>query len=66
MCEEEKVEQARRVEVAEVRLGEAAKGARVRRVVAGQLERVAVGLALPAPRDCCQCRQREERERKPE
>jgi hypothetical protein len=46
--EEQQVEQARRIEVAEVRLGESAEGGLVGELVAGELERVAVGGALPA------------------
>jgi hypothetical protein len=49
VCEEEEVERAWGVEVAEVGSGEAAKGGRVSGVVAGQFEGVAVGLTLPAP-----------------
>jgi hypothetical protein len=49
--EEQQVEEARRIEVGEVRLGESAEGGLVGCLVAGQLERVAVGGALPATGD---------------
>jgi len=51
--EEEEVEQRRRVEVGEVGVGESAEGVLVGGSVAGQLERVAVGGALPAAGDRC-------------
>ena len=49
--EEQQVEQARRIEVGEVRLGESAEGGLVGGLVAGELERVAVGDAFPATGD---------------
>ena len=49
--EEQQVEQARRIEVSEVRLGESAEGGLVRGAFAGQLERVAVGGTFPATGD---------------
>ena len=49
--EEQQVEQARRIEVGEVRLGESAEGGLVGGPVAGELERVAVGGTFPATGD---------------
>jgi len=49
--EEQQVEQARRIEVSEVRLGESAEGGCIGGLVAGELERVTVGGAFPATGD---------------
>jgi hypothetical protein len=49
VCEEQQVEQPRRIEVGEVRLGESAEDGCVGGLVAGELERVAVGGVLPTP-----------------
>jgi hypothetical protein len=49
--EEQQVEQARRIEVGEVRLSESAERGLVGGLVAGELERVAVGDAFPATGD---------------
>ena len=49
--EEQQVEQARRIEVGEVRLGESAEGGLVGGPVAGELERVTVGGTFPATGD---------------
>ncbi|TMM23579.1 MAG: hypothetical protein E6F97_05705 [Actinobacteria bacterium] len=62
MREQEQVQEARRIEVGEVRPGEPPEDALERGPVAGQLQREPVGGALPAPRDPRLERQRENAE----